>query len=440
MFTSAKKILVIIAVSFWVGFIAANYINGLYGGVKAVQADQMPSNTAQADKNQMPSKKESSLPKTKTDTNVKKVKVTRLKKDTLQKGSAAPNANETPDVLKADSTTASTPISQKEHPETNKDDKTEAAKVKKISIQRGRTLTVAAPCEVIPVFDPDTVAVEGKGKVVAIYPIDSTTVSLVCKDGVSGYVVDISVQDMPSPEQTYFLEIKDDEYVSRKQKNIAAANISNYNKEQLLSEARGVLVAMINSAEMSGYEIAEKPTSTVQGDRDLSAKLIKTYAGNLTGYIYEITNNSRLKVRKNVKDFSTKGVIFVYSPSLSDTGDIMLPPLGKAVVYIVKTDTVNDTSASTVPWVGSDSSMSNLAATTPWVGDGSLPTQQAAPQMSAVLPPHPPAEQATKPPAAGGQTTQQPVNYQSQMQYPIQETLQAIDAIDMNQVLPILRK
>jgi hypothetical protein len=295
----------------------------------------------------------------------------------------------------------------------------ETYKVSKVNVLKGRTLTVIAPCDATPVFDPDVVAVEGRGRVVTIYPYDSATVSLICKDGDSGYVVDINVQSEPSSDQKNFLEITDEEYIKKKRKGISAAAISSYDKEQILSEARGVLVAMLNSAEASGYETNEGLNSPILRKGDLSARLIKAYTGALMGHVYEITNKSKLKVRKNVREFSAKGVIYIYSPALLDNGDIVIPASGKTIVYIVKTDITDDGLRTVMPWVGSSTSA------------------QANAPLPVALPPPPADTEGSYP--AGGYLTQPTTSLSQQMQYPVQETLQSIQTIDMNQVVPFLR-
>jgi hypothetical protein len=290
----------------------------------------------------------------------------------------------------------------------------ESYNVNKVNVLKGSTLTVSAPCEVTPVFNPDIVAVEGRGRIVTIYPIDSTTVSLICEGGDSGYVVVINVQPEPAPGQSFFLEIKDKEYREKQRKIAADAVISSYNAEQILSEARRVLVGMVKRAEVSGYETNKSPNVDVQKRENLEARLLKTYKGNLLGLAYEITNKSNLRIRKNVSDFSTRGVIFVYSPSALKNGDMVIPANGRVVIYIVKTD---------------GASANNLAAAWPWIGGGS------SPQASLALPALPP----TSPAAAPSLAPAGDAIMQSAVQHPAQETLDAMQAIDMNQVIPFLR-
>ena len=211
------------------------------------------------------------------------------------------------------------------------------AKVYQVKVPREQHLTVRTPCENGPaIFSPDAASVEGKGRIVTILAYNDTVITLTCKDGEAAYPLQITLVDSASEGKVY-LEIEDPDYKLLVGKKKAIKGTSGYDKEQVIGEGRDLMVAMLGSAELSGYEIVEKSEDASDTkDKDISATLQKMYTGSLSGYVYEVSNTSVMKVKRHISDFSSKGVIFLYSPALDGHGNVVIPAKNKTLLYVIR--------------------------------------------------------------------------------------------------------
>lgn len=219
-----------------------------------------------------------------------------------------------------------------------------ASKSYTVDVPTGESLTVVTPCKLKPVFHTDDVGVQGQDNVVTILSQNKTTVTLVCDSGNWAYAITVNPSD--NKDAVTLFNIKDPEYDAWLEEQKKLKDTSNYDKEDLLNESRSVLVAMIKDRPLEGYE-RKKLSDHEKTDGSLSYQATELYNGQLFGLIYTLKNESAMTAQYNISDFSTRGVIYLYSPSMSDTGNIVLEPGSQIQLYVVK---AGDDPYYALPW------------------------------------------------------------------------------------------
>jgi len=106
-------------------------------------------------------------------------------------------------------------------------------------------------------------------------------------------------------------------------------------KSQIVDQAVRLLKAMVLDEKPAGYVVRKKELSYYLTP-DLKVSLVKFYKGLLFGQVVKVKNESYFPVKFNVKSLDGNGNVLVYSPQMSDDGEIVFAPKSEALLYVVQ--------------------------------------------------------------------------------------------------------
>ncbi len=252
------------------------------------------------------------------------------------------------------------------------------SKTTSVSVLKGSILTVKLPCPARAIYNPDAADVKGIGSIASILAHENTSISFICTTGDAGYIVSIRLTDNQDESKNY-IEIVDKPRVDELDNRRLITDVSDYDKEDVLLNARNLLVGIVQSASVPGYERQANIGIVNSPDKSLQVKLAGFYMGRLIGFEYKLTNISHIRIRRNVSDFSTRGVVLVFSPSADKSGDILILPRQTVKLYMVKvphTDVA--TSRTVVPWIGARDAKADVGDRLKRItdADGAVPQKQ----------------------------------------------------------------
>jgi hypothetical protein len=222
-----------------------------------------------------------------------------------------------------------------------------------INVKKNRIFTLQVPCEFVAMYDQNAMQLDGKGRVASVLVYEPTSFSIVCKDGSDGYSVVVTTdEDKPVVD---FLKITDHIQEFKSETRMLKTPSDFEVKEDIVREARALMVSMVKGKILEGYEYINKNEKILSQDSELSATLKDIYSGQLIGLVYKIEKISNMQIVRNLKDFSTKGVVMLYSPSADKEGNIRF--LNKPVLlYVVALRAGEDFNYSRIPWIEKGSS------------------------------------------------------------------------------------
>jgi len=217
-----------------------------------------------------------------------------------------------------------------------------------INVKKNRILTLQTPCEFIAMYDQNAMQLDGKGRVASVLVYEPTSFSVVCKDGSDGYSIVLTTdEDQPAVD---FFKITDHIQELKNETRVLKTPSDFEVKEDIVREARLLMVSMVKGKILEGYEHVKKSVQVASQDSELSATLRDVYSGQLLGLVYEIRKNSHMQIVRNLKDFSTRGVVMVYTPSADKDGNIRFTEKPVSL-YVVAIRTGEEFDYGRIPWI-----------------------------------------------------------------------------------------